>query len=200
MRIHLLRHGEVQGGSRYWGETDVALSKIGWQQMRAAVAGQTWDFIASSPLRRCATFAEVLARELTVPFRLEAELREMSFGAWEGRSAFELMRSDPESLLRFWTDPSQHAPPGGETLAQLHARVWAVWQRLVVTYNPGRLLIITHGGPIRVLRGVEKQIPSADLLKIEVPHAALLAIDCLPDGRITPLREVLTSPLSREPN
>ncbi|MFZ0006897.1 MAG: histidine phosphatase family protein, partial [Steroidobacteraceae bacterium] len=63
MLVHVLRHGETEGGARYWGRTDVALSARGWEQMRAAVAGHSWERIVSSPLQRCAAFAEALAGE-----------------------------------------------------------------------------------------------------------------------------------------
>jgi alpha-ribazole phosphatase len=111
MLVHLLRHGETEGGVRYWGGMDVALSSKGSLQMRTAVAGLAWDLIISSPLRRCADFAEALAQELGVPCRLEADLREMGFGTWEGYSTAELMHRDAERLRLFWSDPSAHTPP-----------------------------------------------------------------------------------------
>jgi len=78
MLAHLLRHGETEGGARYWGRTDVPLSSRGWRQMRTAVTGRSWDLIVSSPLRRCATFAEALAEEIAVPCTLEGgELRRL---------------------------------------------------------------------------------------------------------------------------
>jgi len=190
MLVHLLRHGEIEGGARYWGGTDVALSSRGWLQMRTAVAGRYWDLIVSSPLRRCAAFAEALAQELGVPCRLETDLREMSFGTWEGYSTSELMQQDAEGLRRFWSDPSLHTPPGGEPLAELHARVLAAWQRLSTASDCGRLLIVTHGGPIRVLRAAQSRTPLSALLSIDVPHATLIGIDC-------PLDSIVASRESR---
>jgi alpha-ribazole phosphatase len=184
MLVHLLRHGETEGGARFWGGKDVALSPKGWEQMRAAVAGQKWDRIVTSPLQRCAVFAAKLARELGADCRCDADLREMSFGRWEGPSAADLMQTDPEGLRRFWTDPSTHAPPGGESIAELRARVIPAWQRLVSAAAGRRMLVVTHSGPIRVLRALQLQIAPAALLSIEVPYAALVAIECSPDGRI----------------
>jgi alpha-ribazole phosphatase len=179
MLVHLLRHGETEGGARHWGGTDVALSARGWQQMRAAVAGRSWDLIVSSPLRRCAAFAETLARDLGVRCRCDADLREMSFGEWEGRSAAELMQTDAERLRLFWADPGVHIPPGGESLAQLHSRVMAAWQRIVRTPQDGRVLIVTHSGPIRLLRAAQSSVPLSALLSIDVPHGALISIESL---------------------
>jgi alpha-ribazole phosphatase len=184
MLVHLLRHGETEGGVRYWGRTNVALSSRGWLQMRTAVAGGCWDLIVSSPLRRCAAFAEALAQVLGVPCRLEADLREMCFGTWEGYSTAELMQRDAERLRLFWSDPSVHTPPGGEPLAELHARVMAVWQGLSTASDRGRLLIVTHGGPIRVLRAVQSRTPLSALLSIDAPHATVIGIERLPDGRV----------------
>lgn len=187
MRLHLLRHGETEGGARYCGGTDVALSWSGWRQMRAAVAGQSWDFIVSSPLRRCAAFAEGLAHKLGVPCRLEAGLREMNFGEWEGRSGAELMQTDAERLRLFWSDPATHAPPGGESLAELHARVREAWQRLTAAPDIGRMLIVTHGGPIRVLIAAQLRVPLCALPSIQVPHAALIGVECCSDGSMAAL-------------
>jgi alpha-ribazole phosphatase len=184
MLVHLLRHGETEGGGRYWGGTDVALSSRGWLQMKTAVAGRSWDLIVSSPLRRCAAFAEALAQERRVPCRLEADLREMCFGTWEGYSTAELMQRDAERLRLFWSDPSVHTPPGAERLAELHARVMAVWQGLTTASDYGRLLIVTHGGPIRVLRALQSRTPLSALLSIDVPHATLIGIDCPLDSTI----------------
>ena len=186
MLVHLLRHGETEGGARYWGGTDVALSWMGWRQMRAAVAGQSWDLIVSSPLRRCAAFAEALARELGVRCRYEADLREMSFGEWEGRSAAEIMQTDAEHLRLFWADPSAHTPPAGESLVQLHSRVMAAWQRIATDRDGERVLIVTHSGPIRLLRALQSRTALSALLGIDVPHGALFTIECLPDGSVAP--------------
>lgn len=183
MRVHLLRHGETEGGARYWGGIDVALSWKGWRQMRAAVAGQSWDLIVSSPLRRCAAFADALARKLGVRCHYEADLREMSFGEWEGHSAADLMQSDSERLRLFWADPSAHAPPGGESLAQFQSRVTAAWERILTSQRGECVLIVTHSGPIRLLRAAQSATPLSALLCLDVPHAALVCIERLSDGR-----------------
>jgi alpha-ribazole phosphatase len=194
MLVHLLRHGETEGGARYWGGTDVALSSRGWLQMRTAVAGGSWDLIVSSPLRRCAAFAQALAQERRVPCRLEADLREMCFGTWEGYSTAELMQRDAERLRLFWSDPRVHTPPGGEPLAELYTRVMAVWQRLSTASDCGRLLIVTHGGPIRVLRAMQSRTPLSALLSIDVPHATLIGIDCPLDSNVASREHQLPAP------
>lgn len=192
--MQLLRHGETEGGARYWGATDVALSAKGWQQMRAAIGGKVWDLIVSSPMRRCCAFAEALASDLDVPCRYEADLREMSFGEWDGRSAAELMERDAEALRLFWADPSAYTPRGAESLAQLHERVMAAWRRVVTEEASRRILIVTHAGPIRLLRAAQSSIELSALLSIDVRHGTLMDIECFGDGSVVPLRSLRRAP------
>lgn len=67
LRLDLLRHGETELGGGLRGSLDDALTELGWQQMRAAVAdGGPWERIVSSPLQRCARFSEELADRKSV--------------------------------------------------------------------------------------------------------------------------------------
>lgn len=173
--IHLLRHGETERGARYWGRTDVALSAEGWRQMGSAVeGGGPWRAIVSSPLARCRAFAERLAGKIAVPLSLDARLMELDFGEWEGRTATELMGSSPEALTRFWEDPLAHPPPGGERLEAFARRVLAAWQEIGARDEP--MLVITHGGPIRVILAHVSGRPLTRLHNIPVPLAALVAV------------------------
>jgi alpha-ribazole phosphatase len=199
--VHLLRHGETEAGDRYCGTTDVALSARGWQQMYSATAGGSWKRIISSPLQRCAAFAAELARSSVLSCSYDADLREMHFGEWEGRSAADLMRANPEALRRFWADPIAGIAPGGESIADLQARVLAAWARIVS--DPGgrddraapRTLIVTHGGPIRVLLAARAGIALSGLLSIEVPHAALVAIATASDDNAVAARAAVGTPV-----
>ena len=71
-----------------------------------------WDRIIASTLVRCADFGRALSQRLDLPLSLDPRLVELDFGAWEGRSAADLMVSDAEALGRFWADPVTHSPPG----------------------------------------------------------------------------------------
>src|SRR5690606_33998812 len=94
LSLDLLRHGETTHGGGFRGSLDDALTGQGWAQMRAATAGKgPWDLLVSSPLARCAAFAAELGAQRQLPVVLEADLRELHFGDWEGRSAAELMET-----------------------------------------------------------------------------------------------------------
>ncbi|MGH8518673.1 MAG: histidine phosphatase family protein [Panacagrimonas sp.] len=172
-RVELLRHGAtVSGSGRYCGRSDVTLTAEGWTQMRRAVEGRHWDRIVSSPLRRCAAFAQDIARHLHVDCALDARWQELNFGSWEHRRAADL---DAAELGRFWRDPDRYPPPGGERLGSLCKRVRDAHEALRASMKDNeRVLVVTHGGPMRVLLSAPGA-SAAELLGIDVPHAALRA-------------------------
>jgi alpha-ribazole phosphatase len=172
--IDLLRHGEVEGGVCFRGSTDHPLTAEGWAQMWTAVGNEVhWNRIVTSPLARCADFARALSRYRSILLEINEDLRELHFGAWEGRTVAELMAEHTEALTRFWQDPLNHPPPGAEPLAQLQARTLAAWNALIARYPSQHLLLITHGGPVRILLCHVLGKPLDRLLEIDVTHAAL---------------------------
>lgn len=155
--------------------------------MWTAVSGKGgWQCIVTSPLRRCAEFACALAERLHAPWELDERLREIDFGAWEGQTAEEITRHDPEALRRFWADPIRHPPPGGEAVPAFQARVRSCWRDQLRRFGGNRVLLITHGGPIRAILGQVYRVPWTDLLNLDLPHASLtrLRVDHASDGRI----------------
>ncbi len=178
-RVDLLRHGEVEGGERYRGSTDDALTTRGWEQMRAAVGDACpWTCIISSPLKRCAEFAVELAERQAIPLELDARLREIHFGTWEGKTAAELLAWHPEHLTRFWNDPVNNPPPDAEPLLHFEARVLAAWHEHGAPTAGERVLIITHGGVIRAIVGHMQGLAWPERLGIAVPHAHVVSYIC----------------------
>lgn len=172
LHLELLRHGETELGGGLRGSLDDALTAGGWAQLRASVVGGgPWDRLISSPLQRCARFAEELAAQQALPLSLEPDLQELHFGDWEGRSTAELMQTSAADLGRFWADPYAFTPPQGEPLAMFEARVLAALQRLQMRHAGERLLLITHGGVIRLLLARARNLPRNGLLQVNVAHA-----------------------------
>ncbi|MGH8582299.1 MAG: histidine phosphatase family protein, partial [Gammaproteobacteria bacterium] len=166
--------GEVEGGARYRGSSDDPLTAEGWAQMWAALPEDArWDRIVSSPLARCAGFARELSRRRSLLVEVNQGLREMHFGAWEGRTAADLAVIDGEALTRFWQDPLKYTPPGAETLAQLQSRTLGTLKGVITQYRHQHLLLITHGGPIRILLCQASGKPLEKSLQIEVQPASL---------------------------
>ena len=177
LHLDLLRHGETELGGGLRGSLDDALTDRGWEQMREAVAaGGPWDRLVSSPLQRCARFAEQLGVRLDLPVHLDKDLQELHFGAWEGCSAAALMDTDAEALGRFWADPYAFTPPDGEPVLEFSKRVLAAVERLTVAYAGERVLLVSHGGVMRLLLAQARGLPREQLLNVEVGHGALFSL------------------------
>ena len=139
--IDLLRHGEPRGGVRYRGDgVDDPLSERGWEQMWAAVAQTSdWTHVVTSPLRRCREFAEVLATRSDIPLVVDTRLREVGFGAWEGRRHDEVRDADPAAYLAFFRDAVNHRPPGAEPLDTFYRPRFRVDSRFESAFSPTML-------------------------------------------------------------
>lgn len=183
MLIGVLRHGEVEGGNCFRGHSDDPLTPAGLSQMYAALAESgRWDRVISSPLLRCAEFSTAFAQQHSLPLAFDTRWKEMHFGAWEGRSASDLMTEDPQALARFWRDPLGYPPPGGETLAGFQARVLDAWNDTLSAHSGQSVLIVTHGGVIRMLLCHVLKVSVSRWHEFEVPHGQLHSVRIGGDG------------------
>lgn len=171
-QIDLLRHGDT-GHRSYRGQLDDSLLELGWRQMRDAVRGREWDAVVSSPLQRCAAFARDLSQSRGLPLSLEPRLVEYHFGDWQGRSVDAIAADQGEALAQFWADPVAYPPPGAETFEVFTARLVAATHDLAQQHAGRRVLVITHGGVIRLLRCLAAGRRYSDMLAIDVGHASL---------------------------
>lgn len=127
-----------------YGRSDVGLEP-GWEQHLPTcrnLRGITG--IVSSPLTRCSRPARWLSERLSLPMQLDERLLELDFGRWEGRSWSEF---DGPRARRWAEDPLHRAPPGGESVRAMARRV----RQAVAELDDQPRLVLTHGGPLRVL-------------------------------------------------
>jgi alpha-ribazole phosphatase len=169
----LIRHGEPEGGPMFRGGKDDPLSPLGWQQMQAAIAtGDTWNAVLSSPMQRCIRFAEAVAGRRGLPLHADERLREIGFGDWEGMTADAIELQCSEHLARFWADAEANPPPGGERLSQFQQRILMAWEEWCERFAGQRVLLVGHGGAIRVILSQVMGIPRERALSaIDVPYA-----------------------------
>ncbi len=189
LTLDLIRHGQPAGGSRMRGRTDDPLTDTGWQQMRRALEGrQAWDLIVSSPLQRCAAFAEELAKKQGVPLSIDPGIVEIDFGDWDGQDVDTLWREEGEALGKFWMDPSHNTPPNGESLDDMWLRIAKSLQHVGDNEQDRRVLMVTHGGVIKLLLAQLMEMPLANMTRFDVPYAGFSTLRL--SARFTP--ELLT--------
>ena len=156
LTLYLVRHGQTACSreNRFCGEVDVPLTESGLAMADAlanAFGAESWTAIYSSPLLRARQTAEPLARRLGLELRNEDGLREIAYGAWDGRLESEVERAEPAAFHAWSADPGWVSPPGGETAWQIAARALPVVEALRERHPDGRVLAVSHKATIRIL-------------------------------------------------
>ena len=150
--ILLARHGETDWNreGRFQGHADPPLNEAGRAQaadLSLALAAEELAAVYTSPLRRAAeTAAVVAAAHGLEPVPVEA-LREVDVGSWQGLRRAEVERRFPEQFTR-WLDYGQ-GWEDGESYDEMGRRVVAALLELATARAGERILVVTHGGPIR---------------------------------------------------
>ena len=155
-RIVLVRHGETVGNSRerFHGSGDIALSEEGRAQMRTAaydLRTETFDLVLASPLQRSWAAASIVSGG--APVRLDARLREVHFGRWEGLTKEEIEATDPILYADWQNQAADFEYPSGERRADFRARVEEGLEAILAS-GSSNALVVAHKGVIRII--VEK--------------------------------------------
>jgi alpha-ribazole phosphatase len=153
----LIRHGEtawnVEG--RYQGQSDVSLNARGKAQIAALgerLRLEKIDQIYSSDLARAVETAQVVAGASDAPLIFDPRLREIDQGEWEGRLLEEIKAADPEAYARRRGDPTNLAPPGGETVGQVQKRVLEALKEILSRHQQGTVAIVSHGLALAIVK------------------------------------------------
>lgn len=169
MRLDLLRHGMAIGGRIYRGNQDDPLSKKGWQQMLDATQGKSWDYIASSPLIRCAEFAKYLSKNQNTRCEIFNNFEEFGFGDWQGKNADSIGQTLVDN---FKLDPVNQPPPNAENLYDFQVRVLFSFKNITLHHADESVLIVAHAGVIRVIKSYLLNLPIEKMFTIEVVCAS----------------------------
>jgi alpha-ribazole phosphatase len=152
-RVLFIRHAETEMAGRFCGHSDPELNAQGRAQLTPltqTLAGETFEAVYSSDLRRARSTAQAIADARGIPQAVRPALREIDFGRWEGLSWGEIEQNDPE-YARAWVAAYPHLPtPMGESFQAFEARVLAEVNRLL-DQERGPIAVVTHAGVLRVV-------------------------------------------------
>lgn len=205
-RIVLVRHGETAANlqRRFAGRTDVELTESGRAQ--ADALGERFrsvrvDALHVSPLRRCAQTAEPIVASTGLEPRVVPEIRELDFGDWEMLDLDEVRERDPDGFAR-WISDDAVPVPGGESWAQLGARVGEWWAEVAEQHEGQTVLGVTHGGVILWLARHVAHAPFEAMIAFEIDPSSITILQSRgPLWRIRVLNDTthLRDPLAEGP-
>ena len=177
--ILLARHGETDWNlnRRVQGHSDTPLNDTGRAQAQALgeeLAGERIDAVYSSDLVRAHETARAVAEPRGLGVTAIRDLRERHFGTWEGMT-------DDEIFARF--DPTPDTSWGdGETREEMAERVLDALRRIAATHPGSRVLVVSHGGPLRAVLshcGVDGvgRIDNCHVVRVEIVDGVLRGVD-----------------------
>lgn len=184
--LWLIRHGQTEWNlqGRYQGQADKPLNQTGLEQAHALaerLAGQAFTAIYSSDLMRARQTAGVIAACLRLDLHVDARLREIHQGEWEGKLVSDLARLYSVEMAARRENPIEARAPGGESVAEVAARVWAAADDIARNHPDGRVLVVSHGLALATLISHGRHIPLERVYSIIPDNAASTVIDWPPN-------------------
>lgn len=182
--LYFIRHGETDWNAqtRFQGQKDIPLNDRGRAQaqrngetLRGLIDPESFDFVASPLLRTRETMEIVRAAMGLDPaiYRMDARLRELSFGVWEGRTVSDLEVAE----ARLWQERQKNKwyfiPQGGESYHILTERVREWTDELS---RP--TVIVSHGGVNRSLKAIFTEVADLNALaSAAIPQDRIMVLD-----------------------
>lgn len=176
MKIYVIRHGltELNKAKKVNGEIDEPLIKEGEEQAKAIIAliPKSVKYMFTSPLLRAKQTAEIINSKLNLPIHIQDELTEVHMGSLAGKS-WEEMDNGLELKKKHRSVQFDYRRYGGESVKDVKKRILKFFKKINDIYRENEVLIVTHGGMIRLIHQLEF---GESIYKTE-KHTSLLAFD-----------------------
>jgi alpha-ribazole phosphatase len=180
-----VRHAPVPDGGRIYGQRDLDCdcgdAAVFATLARELPADAVW--VTSNLVRTHQTAAAILAaddgRHASIEPLAVPDLAEQHLGEWQGmerRAFYESRRIGTHTL---WFAAAEERPPGGESFADLTARVFPAIERLNGEHVGRDIVAVTHGGTIRAALAMALAVPLQTALAFTVENCSLTRIDHL---------------------
>ena len=180
-RILFVRHGETDWNveGRLQGQKDIPLNALG--RIQAEDVGRRLTKLLDDPLRsqwivsplgRTRETAEIARRALGLDpkaYQTEDQLKEITFGAWEGFTWAELRKSEPLAEAERMKNKWGYVPPHGESYEMLTNRI-GLWLETVKS----EIVAVSHGGVARALMVLAAGLSPDDAPRHEIHQGRVL--------------------------
>jgi alpha-ribazole phosphatase len=187
--LWLVRHGQTDWNAqkRYQGHSDIPLNATGEaqaQQIAERLVSERLHAIISSDLRRTVQTADAIAAHHNLDIQLEPRLRESNFGVFEGLRYKDVIDQHKLMAEAWFADP-ENPPEGGEKLSEVAARVSVAIATLIAQFASNkRLVLIGHGGALRLLLCHLLEMPSNQYWRFNLDPCSLTRVNVYPGGAI----------------
>jgi 2,3-bisphosphoglycerate-dependent phosphoglycerate mutase len=170
--ILMARHGETDWNRerRFQGHADTPLNDSGREQaqeLAERLADEDVAAIYASPLARALETAEIVGRRLGLAVQRVEDLREVDVGSWSGLTRTDIESRFPDGYRR-WLDFG-HGWDDGETYDELGTRVLSALASLARRHAGERVLVVTHGGPMRAAMAAASAVSYGDARRAAEP-------------------------------
>lgn len=165
MIVYVIRHGltELNKKRVLNGQIDEPLAPEGIEQAKAAIefVPKEVNHIYTSPMLRARQTAQVINEKLNLPLSVQDELREINMGSVAGTS-WDTLESGQELKRKHRSAEFDYRSLGGESAEEVRVRLIAFLKVINKKHGDGEVLLITHGGIIRILNLLESDKPLLD--------------------------------------
>jgi 2,3-bisphosphoglycerate-dependent phosphoglycerate mutase/probable phosphoglycerate mutase len=188
--VWLVRHGQTRYNQerRYQSHSDSPLTPYGRRQTSALAARLRripFGLALISPAERTRLAAEaILAGRSGVQTQIDPAWAETSHGRWEGLTYREVLARYPDESRARWAAGLNGRAGGGESLAEVAARIGAAWRGLLREHAGGRVLIVTHATPIQLVLCACFGLNPSEHWHWRADLGSLTCLDVYPSGAI----------------
>ena len=175
MILDLIRHASTGRDGHLDGRTDPPLEHGSTEALVARYADRAWTRVLSSPRQRALASADALALPRALQVVADDEWEELDFGTWDGQALHDLPMQE---LSAFHRDPHANPPPQGESWGHFERRIARALHRLLddPDPDPAPTLIVSHGGPLRMVLSQVCGLPMAMCWALRIDHGTRLQL------------------------
>lgn len=180
----LVRHGHTKATELglLYSDPGIEITEKGRDQAQAAaryVATLKPQLVVRGNAVRVAQSAAPLEELTGMTATTIDGFEEWHVGAWEGRTYLDVKKNDPEQYHSWCADPISNAPPGGESIADLHERIGKSLRMLATSqpYEGKSIAMVTHSGIIRSILVHALEMPVRNFWRLSVPTGSVTRVD-----------------------
>lgn len=175
MKVYIIRHGLTPLNKKRIlnAQIDESLAPEGIEQAKvsASLVPKTVKYIYSSSLKRAKQTAQIINSKLSLPISAHDQLREIHMGSYAGMS-WDDPGLGPKLKKKHRSIQFDYTKQGGESAEDFKDRVISFLKTINSKHKDGEVLIVTHGGILRLVHLLEHKKELLDEIENASIHTA----------------------------